>query len=186
LSAGAEVKKPEVKKPEEKVPPKPEIKHPIHDKLKEYLKDYIVSSSVNIDKTIHIQVKSEHIRTVLYKLREFGYDFILSLSAIDYIKEKKFTIVYTLMSYSKSELKDAIVHVKIDIPRDNPRVSSVADIYPNADYDERECYEMFGIWFEGNPNMGKRFLLDPDCCPGQFPLRKDFKIPEPKIEAEEK
>ena len=129
-----------------------------------------------------ILVEAEKIREAAERAKSLGFDFVLSLSALDLVNEGKFLLLYTYMSY-KPELKGLLLHIRAEIPRDSPKAPSIADIFPNADYEEREAHEMFGIWFEGNPNMGRRFLLDPDCCKAPdgsplYPLRKDFKVPD--------
>lgn len=62
---------------------------------------------------------------------------------------------------------------KTDVEEDNPRVASWTDIYPGADWHERECWEMYGVVFEGHPHLRHIYL------PGEFeghPLRKDFPL----------
>lgn len=65
------------------------------------------------------------------------------------------------------------VVVKADVDADDPRVPTISSVYPGADWHERETWEMFGIWFDGHPNLVHIYL------PGGFegyPLRKDFPL----------
>ena len=65
------------------------------------------------------------------------------------------------------------VTLKTDVDADAPRVASWVDVYPGADWHERECWEMFGFAFDGHPSLRHLYL------PGEFeghPLRKDFPL----------
>lgn len=169
-----------------RAPPKcpPQADHPLLAKLKDALGSAILAHGVTPEGHLCVIVPPERIREVATTAKNLGFDHVLSLSAVDYIAEKKFLVTYIFASYLTPELKNQLLHIRTEIPRDNPKIASIADIYPSADYEERECHEMFGIWFDGNPHMGKRFLLDPDCCidektgKPQYPLRKDFKVPD--------
>jgi len=169
-----------------KAPPKcPQpADHPLLAKVKEALGDAVLSHGVTPEGHLCIMVPAAKIRDVANAVKSMGFDHVLSLSAVDYIAEKKFLVMYVFASYLTPELKNQLLHIRAEIPRDDPKIVSIADIFPSADYEERECHEMFGIWFEGNPHMGKRFLLDPDCCIDEktgkplYPLRKDFKVPD--------
>ncbi len=69
----------------------------------------------------------------------------------------------------------ALVALKVHLSLEDPRVSSVASIWPAADWHERETYDMVGVVFEGHPNL-KRILLPQDW--EGFPLRKDYEFPK--------
>ncbi|MEM1733595.1 MAG: NADH-quinone oxidoreductase subunit C [Pyrobaculum sp.] len=169
-----------------RAPPKcpPQAEHSLLNKFKDLLSSYLLTYGVTPEGHLCIMVPSDKIRDVSAVVKNLGFDHVLSLSAVDYISEKKFVVMYVFASYLNPELKNQLLHVRVEIPRDDPKIASIADIFPSADYEERECHEMFGIWFEGNPHMGKRFLLDPDCCIDEktgkplYPLRKDFKVPD--------
>jgi NADH-quinone oxidoreductase subunit C len=65
--------------------------------------------------------------------------------------------------------------LKAITPKDNPRVQSVSFVWGTANWHEREAFDMYGIDFDGHPDL--RRILCPDDYPG-YPLRKDFKVPE--------
>ncbi len=169
-----------------RTPPKcpPQGEHALLQKIKATLGDVFIDHGVTPEGHLCVMVKPEKIREVAATARILGFDHVLSLSAMDFPTEKKFLVMYVFASYLTPGLENQLLHVRTEIPRDNPKINSIADVFPSADYEERECHEMFGIWFEGNPHMGKRFLLDPDCCidektgQPQYPLRKDFKVPD--------
>jgi len=99
------------------------------------------------------------------------FDWLACLSAIDYIAENQFALVYDLMSF---DLKHTFA-VKVFIPRDNPKIASCAHLWRAADWHEREAYDMMGIVFDNHPDF-RRILL-PDDWVG-FPLRKDYVFPK--------
>jgi len=108
-------------------------------------------------------------------LRGMGFDHVKSVNAVDIPHEGKMIVEYWVSSYTVKDLMSVLVNIMLEVPRDNPRVPSLAITWPSADYLEREIHEYFGVWFEGNPWMGRNFLLDPDT-PVKYPLRKDVPI----------
>jgi len=147
-------------------------------KLVEELKSKIEAKSVTVTgkNRIAVKVESESIPKTAMRLKEMGFDHVKNVNVIDVPNEDKFIVEYHFSSYSVRELMPVIVNVFADIPRENPRVKSLANMFPSADYMEREMYDFFGVIFEGNPWMGKKFLLAPDAP--EFPLRKDFRLEE--------
>ncbi len=113
-------------------------------------------------------------------LKDLGFDHVKCVNVIDIPHEDSFIVEYTLSSYSK--FKDCLVTIAKRVDRRNPKVPSLAELFPSADYMEREMHEFFGVIFEGNNWMGKRFLLD-ESTP-LYPLRKDFKLEEESITEE--
>ncbi len=105
---------------------------------------------------------------VLKKLNEAGFKHLSAVSAIDWIEEKEFEIIYHLWSYTDKIL----LNVKTRINRNNPSIKSVYPIWKeSAGIHEREIHELFGINFEGNPDLSPLFLEDWERKP---PFRKDF------------
>jgi len=123
---------------------------------------------------IFIKTTKERFVEIAKKLSE-NFDHVKSVNVIDLIHEDKFIIEYTVSSYSVKELMSLLVTISAEIPRSNPKFPSLINIWPSADYQEREMYDFFGVWFENNPAMGKKFLIAPEV---ETPLRKDFKIPQ--------
>ena len=97
------------------------------------------------------------------------FNMLVDLTAVDWPKkEKRFEVVLQLYSFSKNER----LRIKA-IAADGEAVPSVLPIWPAAGWLERECFDMFGIRFEGHAGL-KRILL-PDEWQGH-PLRKDYDI----------
>jgi len=68
-----------------------------------------------------------------------------------------------------------IVTVRTEVPKENPKISSITDIIPGASFHEREAADLFGVVFQGHPNLA-RLLLPEDWPENLYPLRKDAKI----------
>jgi NADH-quinone oxidoreductase subunit C len=100
----------------------------------------------------------------------FEFDFLSCLSGVDY-NDGKLGVVYHLFSMTQ---KHKIV-LKAICTKEKPHVHSVSQVWGTANWHEREAYDMFGIVFDGHPDL--RRILCGDDYPGH-PLRKDFKVPE--------
>ena len=100
---------------------------------------------------------------------EFDCDYFDFTSAVDYPDREVFELVTHVYSTSWRHH----VRVKVPIPRAEPRIETVSDVYPGANWHERETWELFGIVFEGHPHLVK--LVLPEPFEGH-PLRKDFEL----------
>jgi NADH-quinone oxidoreductase subunit C len=111
---------------------------------------------------------------VLTHLRDTGgYDFLQDLTAIDWAEgaSPRFTLVYHLMQSAKP---GTYVRVAAHCASDtDPAAPSVVNLWPGANWHERECFDMFGIKFEGHPDL--RRILMWDGYP-YYPLRKEFPL----------
>lgn len=100
---------------------------------------------------------------------DLGLDLLDYMTAVDYIKENRFEVIYNFTS--TADPANAIF-IKADVPREGaPSLPSITPVYAAADWQERETYDLFGIKFDGHPNH-KRILLW-EGFPG-WPLRKDY------------
>ena len=125
---------------------------------------------------ISVIARKEVARDVAVWLQRFGFDHTLAVSGVDHPWENHLDVVYFLSSYSHDNLKHIVVLFKIHLERENPSLPSLTPIWESANLFERETYEMFGVNFEGHPNLQK--LLLQDNWDGPPPLKKDLKIPE--------
>jgi NADH-quinone oxidoreductase subunit C len=101
---------------------------------------------------------------------ELSFDYLLDITSIDnFGEEPRFEIVYHLYSMPHA----AHLRLKLKVSEDVGAVDSVSDIWPTADWHEREIYDMMGIKFNGHPDL--RRILMWDGYPF-FPLRKDFPL----------
>ena len=105
------------------------------------------------------------------------FDFLSCLSGVDYgVEAGRFGVVYHLASIPYQT--QLVLKVSREHDRTGealPHFPSITTVYKAADWHEREAYDMYGIYFEGHPDM--RRLLMPDDWEG-FPLRKDYKNAE--------
>jgi len=123
-------------------------------------------------------VKAENLMEVATALRdEMGYDFLSSVTGVDYLPEDKMEVVYHAF---KSTGGPALVF-KVQVPRNKPIVPSLVSIFPGVDLQEREAWDLLGIQFEGHPDL--RRILMWEGFDGH-PLRKDWH--EPYYEQEKK
>ncbi|MCX6957004.1 MAG: NADH-quinone oxidoreductase subunit C [Verrucomicrobiae bacterium] len=101
---------------------------------------------------------------------ELGFNMLLDVSSVDHFGEDpRFEMVYQLYS-----LSDHIsLRLKCRLPELAPKIATVSDLWPTANWHEREVYDMMGITFEGHPDL--RRILMWDGYP-YFPLRKDFPL----------
>jgi NADH-quinone oxidoreductase subunit C len=97
---------------------------------------------------------------------ELDFDFLRNLSGVDFEAEG-LEVVYHLYSYKHRHN----VTVRAKVPTDDPRIHTASDLWSAADWHEREARDMFGIVFEGHPNLVP--LLLPEDMLDHFPLRKD-------------
>ena len=137
----------------------------------------IASSSAKRENFPVYTIPAEKIREAAQKLRETGYDYLLSISAVDLPKENRIKLVY---HFTKSTSPQEIIALETYLPREKPRIDTISDIYPAALFQEREEYEMLGVYFRGHPDL-RHLLLPPERPPGVYPLRKDFKVYEEPI-----
>ena len=110
------------------------------------------------------------IRAVLEHLQGKGYKFLASVHGVDYYPhEPRLGVLYELMDRQRVER----ISVKARVSTEHPHIDSVVDLFPSADFQERETYDMFGVVFDGHPDL--RRILMPEDYEG-FPQRRDFPV----------
>jgi NADH-quinone oxidoreductase subunit C len=125
------------------------------------------------DKHPRVHVNASDWKPIAQFLRDnprLKLDWLQCLGGVDYVADGKMCVVYDLYSFG---LRHSFA-VKVYCPRDTASVPSVADVWPAADWHEREAYDMLGIDFPGHPDL--RRILMADDWEG-FPLRKDYVFP---------
>jgi NADH-quinone oxidoreductase subunit C len=95
------------------------------------------------------------------------FEVLSDLTAIDWPKEEKIQVVYHLYSYAQRHQ----MVLKVDLPRDNPKVATTEGVWKVANWFEREVYDLFGVIFEGHSDL-RRIMLPEDWV--GHPLRKDY------------
>lgn len=119
---------------------------------------------------LNIEARADQIVPLLTLLRDdadFQFQQLVELCGVDYPERPlRFDVVYHLLSLTKN----VRLRVKVQTDEDTP-VPSVTSVYPNADWCERETFDMYGVFFSGHPDL-RRILTDYGFH--GHPLRKDF------------
>jgi NADH-quinone oxidoreductase subunit C len=117
-----------------------------------------------------LQVQPARVREALGFLRERGFGFMASLHGVDYYPEEpRLGVIYELLDMTNVDR----MTVKLRVSIEEPSVPSVVDMFPTANAQEREVYDMFGVTFDGHPDH--RRILMPEDYEG-FPQRRDFPL----------
>jgi NADH-quinone oxidoreductase subunit C len=119
---------------------------------------------------LNIMVEAAAWKNIAAQLRhsKFDFDYLFCLTCIDW--KTHLTMVYHL---SSTTYRHTIV-VKANLDRNDPQIGTVSDIWRTAEFHERETYELFGVQFQGHPDL-RRLILTDDF--EGYPLRKDFEDP---------
>jgi NADH-quinone oxidoreductase subunit C len=118
--------------------------------------------------TNDIVVLPERIVDVALHLRDaHGYQLLSNITAVDYLTEGVFEIVYHFCRLEGGPP----LPIKARVPRDAPELPSLTPAWPGADFQEREAFDLFGVVFRGHPNLRRIYLWDEF---EGFPMRKDF------------
>ena len=122
---------------------------------------------------VTVIVDRDDLREALVALREdpdLSFDFLSCLTATDQPDaDPRFWVVYELRSMEANHR----LRVKAGAPDADPRVPSVTDLFPTANWQEREVFDFFGVVFDGHPDLTR--ILLPDDWEGH-PLRKDEEL----------
>lgn len=147
--------------------------HPSVSALRSEFGDDIHRHEVQAGDENVVFVDPARLRDVLTFLKqdpEQHYEFLLDVTAVDYGGGKPIQVVYQLWSLAHHRL----LRVKVDLPLTDLTVASVAPLWKTADWLEREVYDLFGVTFEGHPDL-RRILMPENYAEG-YPLRKDFPL----------
>lgn len=121
-----------------------------------------------------IDVSVTALETLMRRLRDedrLSFDLLLDHTAIDHLQEGHFELVYLLYSTRHGHH----LMVTCDIPRTDPVAPTMSNLWPIAHWQEREVFDLFGIVYDGHPDLRRLFLED--GWKG-YPLRKDYTDPD--------
>jgi NADH:ubiquinone oxidoreductase subunit C len=120
-------------------------------------------------KRMFIRVNPGDHRKVMQWMKDtWDLQHVTTITGVD--KGDAFEIYYHLYKYEGYRTHPT---VKTEIPRKNPKIETIVDILPSADFYEREVHDLLGIVFENHPNL-VRLILPDDWPEGVYPLRKDW------------
>jgi NADH-quinone oxidoreductase subunit C len=146
-------------------------------KLKARFPEAVKASKVEGTRRILITFDKDKLLDVVTFMRdELGFDHVKGIAGIDEPTHKLIKVLYFTGSFSRNEIEDLILVLETELDRGNPVIASAVSVWPSAHFHERETFEMFGVKFEGHPDLRK--LLTLDNWEGPPPMLKDIKFPE--------
>jgi NAD(P)H-quinone oxidoreductase subunit J len=122
-----------------------------------------------------IQVEPDLLIPLATALYAYGFNYLQCQGAYDEGPGKPLVSFYHLIKVSDNADRPAEMRLKVSLPRENPTLPSVYWIWKAAEWQERECYDMYGIIYTGHPEL-KRILMPEDWI--GWPLRKDYISPD--------
>lgn len=122
-----------------------------------------------------IKVDPEFLVPIATALYAYGFNHMQCQGGYDVGPGKELVSFYHLIKIDDNVEQPEEIRVKVFLPRDNPKVPSLYWIWKGSDWQERETYDMYGIVYEGHPNL-KRLLMPEDWI--GWPLRKDYISPD--------
>ena len=146
-------------------------------KLKNRFPDAIKGSKIEGTHRITLTFSKDKLLEIAKFMRdELGFDHVKGVAGIDEATHKIIKVLYFAGSVSRPEIEDLIVVLETELDRTNPVIASAVSVWASAHFHERETFEMFGVKFEGHPDLRK--LLTLDNWEGPPPMLKDIKFPE--------
>lgn len=132
-----------------------------------------------------VTVDAHNLHDALAGLRNDGYRLLVFLTCVDHLVDTsrgewpgRYELVYQLRNLETREQ----IRVRSFVDGDPPHIESVADLFPPANWDERETYDLFGIVFDNHPDLTR--ILMPDDWVGH-PLRRDYPVGGEPVEFSE-
>jgi NADH-quinone oxidoreductase subunit C len=117
-----------------------------------------------------LTIVPEELRAAAGAVQAAGYNFFEDMTAVDWFPSSpRFQLSYHILSHAYKEH----IRLRVLVPEAEPSIDSITPVWPSANYYEREVFDLFGIRFEGHPNL--RRILMPDEWVGH-PLRKDYPV----------
>jgi NADH-quinone oxidoreductase subunit C len=143
----------------------------IAQRVREKLGDESVTGTVYYRRRATLDVAPSSVRDVIAYLRDDEpepWERLMSVHGVDYLPEEpRLGVHYELLSMERADR----LNVRTRVSTDEPRVPSVVELHPTADFHEREVFDMFGVVFDGHPDL--RRILMPEDYEG-YPQRRDF------------
>ncbi|MGC6436418.1 MAG: NADH-quinone oxidoreductase subunit C [Verrucomicrobiales bacterium] len=140
------------------------------EKIETRFQDNILLKNSFRDELSLTVTKDSLIEIMTFCKNDLGFDYLVDLTAVDNLgTNPRYEVVYELYSYSDS----CHLRIKVGVDESEREVSSVVDLWPTANWHEREAFDMIGVTFSGHPDM--RRILMWEGYP-YYPLRKDFPL----------
>jgi NADH/F420H2 dehydrogenase subunit C len=120
------------------------------------------------------------LREALLALKADGFAMLLDIGGVDYLtREPRYDVVYHLVKFDANGKNAVRARVLCGVPADDTTVPTLTDVWPAADWAEREVFDLFGIRFSGHPDL-RRIQLPVEWI--GHPLRKDYPLRGPALE----
>ena len=117
-----------------------------------------------------LTIEAGEIRAAAQAVQAAGYNFFEDMTAVDWFPSSpRFQLSYHILSHTYKER----IRLRVLLEGENPSVESITPVWPAANFYEREVFDLFGVRFDGHPNL--RRILMPDDWQGH-PLRKDYPV----------
>jgi NADH-quinone oxidoreductase subunit C len=117
-----------------------------------------------------LTIAAEEIRAAAEAVKNAGYNYFEDLTAVDWFPSSpRFQLSYHILSHSYKER----IRLRVMLEGESPAVETITQVWPSANFYEREVFDLFGIRFEEHPNL--RRIMMPDDWQGH-PLRKDYPV----------
>jgi NADH-quinone oxidoreductase subunit C len=143
--------------------------HPAIKAIQGWNADSITDAKYDRDE-LTLTLAKDQIREACRVLMAGGYNAFQDVTAVDWFPSvPRFHVVYHACSHRYKH----VIRLKVLVDEDDPTVESITSVWPGANYYEREVFDLFGIRFEGHPNL--RRIMMPDEWVGH-PLRKDYPV----------
>ncbi|MBL7775641.1 MAG: NADH-quinone oxidoreductase subunit C [Saprospiraceae bacterium] len=145
-----------------------------HARIEQQLPGCLVGHSIAHDGMLTLETTPEHIVPLLELLRDddmLQFQFLTTLCGIHYPEQagRELAVMYQLHNW-RTQLR---IRVKVFLPSEQPNIPTATNLWPTANWMERETFDFYGIIFEGHPNLS-RILNVEDL--DVFPLRKEYKL----------
>ncbi|MBS1803034.1 MAG: NADH-quinone oxidoreductase subunit C [Acidobacteria bacterium] len=119
---------------------------------------------------LSLTVSPESIIPAVSTIKDAGYTAFEDMTAVDWLpSEPRFQLTYHILSHAFKQR----VRIKAWVSENDPAIESITSVFPGANFYEREVFDLFGIRFEGHPNL--RRIMMPEEWVGH-PLRKDYPV----------
>jgi NAD(P)H-quinone oxidoreductase subunit J len=136
--------------------------------------DHLTLAADNLGVEV-IRVEPQFLLPVATALYAYGFNYLQCQGGYDVGAGDELVSFYHLIKVGDDADRPEEIRIKVFLPRENPSVPTVYWIWRTADWQERESFDMYGIVYEGHPNL-KRVLMPEDWV--GYPLRKDYVSPD--------
>ncbi|WP_033396839.1 NADH-quinone oxidoreductase subunit C [Thermodesulfobacterium thermophilum] len=147
----------------------------LYEELKTKFPEVVKEGFQEVDGEVVVCNREGFLDLIAWLKQEKGFIHLIDLCGVDYLGykpktfEERFEVVYHVFNLDERKL----LRLKVRVPEEDPWQYSITSLWKEANWFERECFDMFGIVFKGHPDL--RRVLMPEDWKG-YPLRKDYPL----------